>query len=207
VGILKGYKMSELSLEQQLAHHAHMLAVIGKQLGYPKITDKTKWREPIMAGILGHKAFENISAGKNSDKYGADAIDESTGIMSEYKTKSIKDNEIRNLVQKVKNKNKGTKFSPLTVPGVYNGAYTHEAVDAYEKHNHYFGVFYDELCVLIIKPHKAEVMKQLREELDRRANLGDKKQTSNLNTVTINLGDTHLYEVAYRNDKWFTDNA
>ena len=87
-----------MTLEEQLAHHAHMLAVIGKQLGYPKITDKTKWREPIMADILGHTAFKKISAGKDSDKYGADA-QVSDDLMAEYKTKALEEKQPRKYKQ------------------------------------------------------------------------------------------------------------
>jgi hypothetical protein len=195
----------EMSLEEQLAYHAHMLAVIGKKLGYNKVTDKTKWREPIMAGKLGHKAFDKISAGKNSDKYGADALIESTGTMAEYKSSALEEKQLRNLLQKKRNEKTGTTFSPLKISGVYNGAYTHEAIDAYEKHGHYFGVFYEERCLLIIQPHTDVVIGQLRAEVNRRAGLKNKGST-NLNTVHISLGDTHLYTVAYRDEEWFKEN-
>ncbi len=194
-----------MSLTEQIAYHANQLAILGKLAGYPKITDKTKWREPIMAGKLGHEAFAKISAGKNSDKYGADAIDPKTGIMAEYKSSAVTEKQLKNLLQKTKNAKKGTKFSPLTVGGVYNGAYSHDAIDAYEKHDHYFGIFYDELCLMIIRPKKEVVIGQLRAEVDKR-NASTKKGSTNLNTVRINLGDTHLYDIVYQDLEWYKNN-
>ena len=175
----------------------------GKAAGFHKITDKTKWREPVMADKLGHRAFTKISAGKDSDKYGADADNLSTGKKAEYKSKAVEDGELRNLLKLPKGR-KGKTFSPLTVGGVYNGAYSHEAVDRYAEHEHYFGLFYEELCVLIICVKNTEVNRQLREEIDRRAKKA-KQGSTNLNTVSICLDRTDLYDVAYRNDQWFKD--
>jgi hypothetical protein len=173
----------------------------GKAAGFHKITDKTKWREPVMAEKLGHVAFTKISAGKDSDKYGADADNPASGKKAEYKSKALEDAELRNLLKLPKGK-KGKTFAPLVTGGVYNGAYTHQAVDRYADHEHYFGLFYEELCVLIIRVKNVEVERQLREEIDRRAKVSAKGST-NLNTVSINLDHTDLYEVAYRNDQWF----
>jgi hypothetical protein len=172
----------------------------GKRAGYHKVTDKTKWREPVMAEKMGHKAFEKISAGKDSDKYGADAINESTGVMSEYKTKAIEDDELRNLLQLPRSG--GRRFAPLTVGGVYNGAYSHEIIDTYADKDHCFGVFYEEQCVLIIKPHTAEVLRQLHEEVSRRDRTA-KKGSTNLNTVSIRLDRTDLYQVVYKKQEFF----
>lgn len=194
------------NLNNLIEHHAHQLYILGKKAGYHKITDKTKWREPIMAGKLCHKAFDKISAGKNSSKYGADAINESTGIMAEYKSSAIEDRQLKNLFQKIKNPKKSTKYSALKIGGVYNGAYSHEAIDVYEKHEHYFGVFYEEKCILIIRPWTDVVISQLRANLDKRL-INNKRGSSNLNTVIISLEDIHLYTVAYRDEEWFKDNG
>lgn len=182
---------------------AHALYAKGKQAGFYKVTDKTKWRELVIADKLGHRALPKISSGKGTEGYGSDAVDQTSGTnkKAEYKSKALEDPELRNLLQLPRG-NKGKTFSPLTVGGVYNGAYTYEAVDAYVDIDHYFGIFYEELCVLIIKPHTAEVIRQLRAELDRRV-ASAKKGSTNLNTVSINLNDTHLYEVAYKNNEWF----
>jgi hypothetical protein len=180
---------------------AHALYAKGKADGFHKVTDKTKWRELVLAEKLGHKALPKISSGKGTQGYGSDAVDHANNRKAEYKSKAIEDQELRNLFRLPRG-NKGKTYASLVVGGVYNGAYTHEAVDVYETIDHYFGVFYEELCVLIIKPHTAEVVRQLRTELDRRAAL-DKKGSTNLNTVSIDLDHTHLYTVAYKNTQWF----
>ena len=181
---------------------AHALYLKGERDGYQKITDKTQWREQVIAEKLGHKAFEKISAGKGSEKYGADAY-EGDGIQTaEYKSKAITDSEVRNLTEKIRNPKTGLKFTPLKVPGVYNGAYTDEAIEAYSKHNHYFGVFWKEKCVLIIKPNTNFVIDTLT------VNNNNRKEgaTTNLNSVVVPLGDTSLYDVVYKDENWFQEN-
>ena len=111
---------------------AHAIYVKGERDGFQKITDKTQWREQVIADKLGHQAFDKISAGKGSIKYGADAFEDLiTKQTAEYKSKSITDSEVRNLTEKVRNEKTGLTFAPLKVPGVYNGAYTDEAIEAY----------------------------------------------------------------------------
>lgn len=193
--------LTEFSYEQL----AHALYVKGKRDGYHKITDKTKWREAVVAEKLGHRAFTKISGGRDSDKFGADAEDTATGRKAEYKSSAIEDRQTRNLLQKIKSVRKGTRYEPLTIGGVYNGAYSHEIIDKYRNHDHYFAIFYEELCVLIVRPETDMVIQQLKEEVDRRAR--NKKQGStNLNTARLDLADTDRYQVVYRNDAWFEAN-
>jgi hypothetical protein len=193
--------IDELAEQYSFEELAAALYRKGKRAGYHKVTDKTKWREPVMAEKLGHRAFEKISAGKDSDKYGADAINESTGVMSEYKTKAIEDSELRNLLQLPKN-SKGARFAPLTVSGVYNGAYSHDIIDTYADKDHCFGIFYEEQCVMIIRPQTEEVLRQLHEEIDRRERT-KKTGSTNLNTVSIRLDQTDLYDVVYKKQEFF----
>jgi hypothetical protein len=181
---------------------AHALYLKGERDGVQKITDKTQWREFVIAEKLGHKAFDKISAGKGSDKYGADAY-EADGQTAEYKSKAISDKEVRNLTEKIRNEKTGLRFSPLKVPGVYNGAYSQEAIDAYSNHNHYFGVFWKERCVMIIKPHTDFVIDTLTENNNNRK----EGATTNLNSVVVGLGDTSKYEVAFKDEDWFKENS
>ncbi len=183
---------------------AHALVMKGERDGYHKITDKTKWREAVTAEKLGHIAFTKISAGKNSDKYGADAQNPISNKMAEYKSQSLEDDDLRNLFQKVRNVKTGLRYSPLTVVGVYNGAYNHEAVDRYAEHEHYFALFYKELCILIVRPKHNLVISQLREEIDRREK-SSKRGSTNLNSVKINLGETDTYDIAWKRDDWFAE--
>jgi len=170
----------------------------GLRDGYPKITDKTKWREPVMAGKLNHVAHTKISAGAGKDEYGSDAYDKARGMYAEYKSKALVDKDLNNLFQRPKGK-KGKRYATLTVGGVYNGAYKQSALDAYANVDHYFGIFYKEQCVLIIKPNTDEVMKQLTENNAKRK----PGATTNLSTVSINLSDTNKYEVAYKKEEFF----
>ena len=181
---------------------AHALYLKGEKDGVHKITDKTQWREFVIADKLGHKAFDKISAGKGSDKYGADAY-EANGQTAEYKSKSINDKEVRNLTRQVRNHNTGLRFSALKVPGVYNGAYTQDAIDAYSNHNHYFGVFWKEKCVLIIKPHTDYVIDTLTENNNNRK----EGATTNLNSVVVDLEDASTYEIVFKDENWFEENS
>ena len=172
---------------------ANMLYLKGEKDGFEKVTDKTKWREPVMANKLGHKAHSKISAGAGKDEYGSDAQDLETGRYAEYKSQALKENELRNLYKLPKG-NKGKTFSALTVTGVYNGAYKQTALEAYAKVDHYFGIFHKEKCLLIIKVNTKEVIDQLTTNNNNRK----PGATTNLNSVRINLDDTHLYEVVYK---------
>lgn len=171
---------------------AHALYQKGEADGYSKVTDKTKWREPVMAEKLGHKAHAKISAGAGSDEYGSDAYDADGNIYAEYKSQAIKDKQVRNLLGLKEGKR---TYAPLTVTGVYNGAYKESAIEAYSKVDHYFGVFYKEMCVMIIKPNTNEVINQLVTNNNNRK----PGATTNLNSVKINLADKHLYELVYDN--------
>ena len=171
---------------------AHALYLKGESDGYSKVTDKTKWREPVMAEKLGHTAHAKISAGAGSDEYGSDAYDTKNEIYAEYKSQAINDDQVRNLLgQKIGKRT----AAPLTVSGVYNGAYKNSAIEAYTKVDHYFGVFYKEMCVLIVKPKTPVVISQLVANNNKRK----PGATTNLNTVKINLADTHLYDLVYDN--------
>jgi len=183
---------------------AAALYLKGEMDGFHKVTDKTKWRELVMAEKLGHRAHRKISAGAGTDEYGSDAADLAAGKMAEYKSGAIEDKQKRNLLQEVKNA-RGARFAPLKVSGIYNGAYTHEAIDSYANNDHYFGVFYKEQCVLIIKPDTDYVINTLRANLEvTLAKLAaGKKATTNLNTVKVDLGDESLYTVAYRKEEFF----
>tara|TARA_Y100000310_G_C20302015_1_gene632258 strand:- start:61 stop:630 length:570 start_codon:yes stop_codon:yes gene_type:complete len=173
-----------------------------EELGYSKGTDKSKWHEPVMAEKLGHTAHKKISAGAGSLEYGSDAKDDSNGIYAEYKAKCIVDEELNNLFEKVKNVKSGKTFAPFTVPGIYNGAYKDDAIEKYSKIDHYFGVFYKELCVLIIKVDTDYVIETLRKGMLKMT----EGKSKNLNTVKVKLSDTHLYEVAYKNETWWNEN-
>ena len=181
---------------------AHALYMKMEEAGFPKGTDKTKWREPVMAKKLGHTAHTKISAGKGSDDYGSDATT-ADGQKAEYKTRTIEDANLRNLLELPKG-SKGKTFAAMKIGGVYNGYNSNyeTASVKYATVDHYFGVFYKERCVLIIKPHTDEVMRQLNANYAKFAS--KKSGTTNLNTVTINLSNTDTYEVAYKDEQFYS---
>lgn len=206
--LLAGVSNEELAKIMDFEQVANILYVKGKQEGYPKVTDKSKWREPVMARKLGHVAHEKISAGKDSEAYGSDAYDPSTGRMAEYKSNAIGDKEARNLRQELRPN--GTRFALYTAKGVYNGAYTHEAIDAYAGVDHYYSIFHEELCVLIVKVDTEYVANELRNILNEKEELRrttGRKITTNCNTVQVHLErDRDNYEIAYINEDWFSKN-
>ena len=105
-------------------------------------------------------------------------------------------------MKRIKNQKTGETYVPLKVPGVYNGAYKDGAIDAYSKHNHYFGVFWKERCVLIIKPTTDYVISTLTENNNNRKD----GATTNLNSVVVDLDDVSNYEIAYKDNDWFEEN-
>ena len=80
--------LAETLTYEQLASALYLKGEID---GFEKVTDKTKWREPVMADKLGHKAHTKISAGAGKDEYGSDAIDLNTGRYAEYKSQAVKE--------------------------------------------------------------------------------------------------------------------
>lgn len=190
-----------LSEQYSYEELAAALYLKGLRDGYPKVTDKTKWREPVLAEKLGHVAHKKISAGAGKDEYGSDAYDEKNGVYAEYKTQALNDKDLNNLFQR--NKRGGSVYVPLKVSGVYNGAYKESALEAYEKVDHYFGVFYREECVLVVKPHTDHVISQLRENNSKRK----PGQTTNCNTATVDLGDKSTYDIVYKKESFFESSA
>jgi len=180
----------------------------GKKDGHPKVTDKTKWHELVMAEKLGHLAHKKISAGHGTDVYGSDAWDNFHTKYAEYKSKAIEDKQLRNLFQQIKNVYSGTTYVPLTAVGIYNGFNNNYEIASveYAKKDHYFGILYEELCVLIIKVNTDYVMNTLEANYQKFVAKG-KRGTTNLNTVSVNLGDTELYTVAYKNEEFYASQS
>jgi len=62
------------------------------------------------------------------------------------------------------------------------------------------------MCVLIIKVKTDYVIETLQKGVAKM--LAKKnKTTTNGNSVAVSLGNTHLYEVVYRNEEWFKNNV
>ena len=189
---MRTIKSEVLDMSQKYTYEQLASALYTKGLsdGYSSVTSHCKWRELVMAEILGHEANAMLH-GPEFEK--SDAYDAENEIYAEYKSQTIKVESVRNLVkEKVRFKNGNTKvFASLKACGIYNGSYTQGAIDKSKVVDHYFGVFYNEECVLIIKPHTEEVIRQLEENLKSKKG----KKYSTLSQVFIDLDDTHLYEI------------
>lgn len=178
---------------------ANAMYLKGNIDGFQKVTDKTKWREPVMAEKLGHIAHTKISAGAGSDEYGSDARDPKTGRFAEYKSSAINDTD-ETTVRKILGLpgKKGRTVKSYEIMGIYNGAYKDSAIDAYSKIDHYFGVFFQEMCVMIARVDTPEVIRQLTENNNNRK----PGATTNLNTVKVSFDDVDKYEIVYDNREY-----
>jgi len=158
------YNRDQESKTQSIEELAHSLNVRLSEQGIQNGTDKTKWREYIMAEKLGHTVHRKISSGKLSEGYGSDAFIPPTPnratrrkilkkLRAEYKTQVLTQDQIKNLIGEIKvHKNGNTHtYKPLTIRGVYNGFNSNYEVAnvKYAEIQHYFGLFYQEKVVLI----------------------------------------------------------
>ena len=201
-------------LEMSVAEHSHGLYKSMENMGYPKGTDKNKWREVVMAQIMNHTVHPKISAGKNSPMYGSDSfghIEDGVVKGNEYKTMSILQKQLKNLMRLNRTLKNGKlkQYDPITITGVYNGFNSNyeQANQTYSSINHFFGVFFEEKPLLIIQVKTEYVMEVLNRNYQawvESQNRG-KVKSSNLNNVAINLGDTHLYDVIWKDDKFNID--
>ena len=187
--------LSNLSYEEL----ANALYIKGKEEGYSKVTDKTKWREPVMADKLGHTAHPKISAGAGTNGFGSDAFDPLTNKYAEYKSTAIRDGD-ETVVRKFLSmpSKKGKILKELTIGGIYNGAYKQSSIDAYANIDHYFGIFFEERCVLIAKIPTEEVIRQLQNQFDNQI----EGKTTNLKSVGVPLSQA---EIVYDNRSYLKE--
>jgi len=124
---------------------------LGLELGHDNILEKAKWKEEVMGMILGDRVFSKSTG----EVKGADAVNEETGEIREYKTQELKPHEVDSFFESVVD---GTK----TFAGkmTYNGAggtgddlgkKSREIINSYKDFGHYHGVFYRGKCLAITK--------------------------------------------------------
>lgn len=158
---------------------------IAAKYGYENILDKNKYREFQLSGLLGHQAFVQASGGKNNDDtYGADAND-TDGNKCEYKTKTLTSREIRRFALK----------NEINFLGVYNGAYTHEAISRYQDIIHYFAAYVGTQPLAVIRVPTSEVISQLTYMLENST-----KKTTNCNSVRL-TGTLEQFDLVWKNDQ------
>ena len=186
---------------EELQHATYMK---GLARGIHKITDKTGWRECVIADLLDHEVYAKISSGAGTLGEGSDALNKRTGKRSEYKSQAIEKDNIKNLLQKTyKRGDKIKTYVPLKIRGIYNNAMKSGAIESYKEIDHYFGLFYREKCVLIIRVETEYVISSLKEQVIKRKNAS----STNLCTVTVDLGKKELYDVVYDNRKWLREQS
>jgi hypothetical protein len=155
-----------------------------------------------MGEILGHQVYKTISSGCGTLGEGSDALCAATGIRAEYKTKALEEKDLRNLFER--SYGHGKNYAPLRISGVYNNAMKPGILDKYAKIDHYFGCFYREKCVLIIKVDTEHVIDSLEYEIEKK--IQKKSTTTNLCSVPVSLRDTHLYEIVHKDQDFFDKN-
>lgn len=120
---------------------------LGRSIGMANPLDKSYYRQPAMAAILGHE-FVPVSCGKGIP----DAIDPKTGGPAEYKTITLKDNEVSNLFGG-KSLKKGFTYSSATRT---------ENVERSLQEDHYYALFSpDGECLIIVKVAREVVHSRL----------------------------------------------
>ena len=121
---------------------------IGRKLGFDNILEKAKAKEVIMGYELGDTVFSKSTG----EVKGADAINDETGEVSEYKTTEITDEKAlaRFFDAAVDGKLGKTVAGSMT----YNNAYSRENVKPYEEFSHMHGVFYrgDLIAITDVSP-------------------------------------------------------
>ena len=188
-------ELTKLSYEEL----AHALYMKGIQDGHSKITDKTGWREKVVGDKLNHEVYKSISSGKGTLGEGSDAKCRKSGQRAEYKSKALEDKNLNNLFERPYSHRSTGNYAPREITGIYNNAMKPGAIESYKEIDHYFGLFYRERCVLIIKVDTNHVVSSLRSQVEKRKNA----TSTNLCTVEVTLRDKHLYEVAFKEQGFF----
>jgi len=121
---------------------------IGRELGFDNILEKAKAKEVIMGYELGDTVFSKSTG----EVKGADAINDGTGEISEYKTTEIP-NE-KTLARFFDAALDGKLGKTVAGSMTYNNASTRENVESYEKFSHKHGVFYrgDLIAITEVSP-------------------------------------------------------
>ena len=127
-------KMNRKELVKELQFHIKKGYEIGEKLGHKNIFEKAKWKEEIMGLMLGDAVFTKSTG----DVKGADATNDETGNVREYKTEELKtDKDKKRFFESVVD-GTNTYAGSMT----YNGGSTRKAVNSYKDIKHFHGVFY-----------------------------------------------------------------
>ena len=116
---------------------------IGEALGHHNIFEKAKWKEELMGLILGDTVFSNSTG----EVKGADATNDETGNVREYKSEELKtEKKLNSFLESVVD-GTNTYAGSMTYNGAGGtgddlGKKSRETVNSYKKIKHFHGVFY-----------------------------------------------------------------
>jgi hypothetical protein len=171
---------------------------IGRKLGFDNILEKAKAKEVIMGYELGDTVFSKSTG----EVKGADAINEKTGEVSEYKTTELKDLKelVRFYASAFDNTNR-TFSGSMT----YNNGSIRKNVESYANISHKHGIFYrgDILSIGEINPEYVTSDDGLMKRVKKIEN-GAKYKSTNGNSVSVHYENGEIREgegkIIYRND-------
>jgi|TARA_B110000902_G_scaffold51338_1_gene59078 hypothetical protein len=153
---------------------------IGRKLGFDNILEKAKAKEVIMGYELGDTVFSKSTG----EVKGADAINDETGDIREYKTIEIADEKslYRFYDAALDGKLKKTFAGSMT----YNNAYSKENVESYEEFSHMHGVFYrgDLIAITDVSPEYVTGEDGLMKRITKSEN-GAVYKSTNGNSVSV----------------------
>ena len=172
---------------------------IGRKLGFDNILEKAKVKEVIMGYELGDTVFSKSTG----EVKGADAINDETGEISEYKTTEIPSEKAlaRFFDAALDGKLGKTVAGSMT----YNNASTRENVESYKKFSHKHGVFYrgDLIAITEVSPEYVTGEEGLMKRVIKSEN-GAVYKSTNGNGVSVHYENGGVRdgegEIIYIND-------
>ena len=172
-------KNEKLEKMKEMIYHYKKVYEIGAELGFHNIMEKAKIKEVIMGVELGDTVFSKSTG----EVKGADAINEETGEVSEYKTTELKnEKEVERFHAAAFDNTKKTCAASMT----YNNAYTEENVKSYKEFSHKHGIFYrgDLVVITEVAPEYVTGEDGLMKRITKSEN-GAVYKSTNGNSVSV----------------------
>ena len=191
-------KNEKLEKMKEMIYHYKKVYEIGAELGFDNIMEKAKIKEVIMGVELGDTVFSKSTG----EVKGADAINEETGEVSEYKTTELKDlKELERFYASAFDNTKKTFAASMT----YNNASIEENVKSYKEFSHKHGIFYrgDLVVITEVAPEYVTGDDGLMKRIIKSKN-GKEYKSTNGNSVSVHYENGGVREgegkIIYRND-------
>jgi hypothetical protein len=172
-------KNEKLEKMKEMIYHYKKVYEIGAELGFDNIMEKAKIKEVIMGIELGDTVFSKSTG----EVKGADATNEETGEVSEYKTTELKDEkEVERFHAAAFDNTKKTFAASMT----YNNGSIKENVESYAEFSHKHGVFYrgDLIAITEVAPEYVTGDDGLMKRIIKSEN-GKEYKSTNGNSVSV----------------------